>query len=111
MNILGWVLFGFIVGLIARAVAPGQERLSFMGTVLLGVVGALLAGWAGQVFGLYGPDEGAGFFVATLGAIIVLTTYNFVQRASLRQRIKAVQPTADTPIRLRNGPSRRKRAA
>jgi uncharacterized membrane protein YeaQ/YmgE (transglycosylase-associated protein family) len=78
MGILGWILFGFVVGLIARAVMPGRDPMGLIGTTVLGIVGALVAGWLGQALGLYGPDDGAGFVSATLGAVIVLAVYHAV---------------------------------
>lgn len=75
MAILGWILFGFVVGLIARAIMPGRDPIGLIGTTILGIIGALLAGWLGQAFNLYAPDEGAGFVAATLGAIVVLSLY------------------------------------
>jgi uncharacterized membrane protein YeaQ/YmgE (transglycosylase-associated protein family) len=78
MGVLGWILFGFVVGLIARAVMPGRDPLGLIGTTVLGIVGALLAGWLGQAMGWYGPDDGAGFVAATLGAVIVLALYHLI---------------------------------
>ena len=75
MSILGWILFGFIIGLIARVLMPGRDPLGLIGTTVLGIVGALCAGWVGQALGLYAPGEGAGFVAATLGAIVVLAIY------------------------------------
>jgi uncharacterized membrane protein YeaQ/YmgE (transglycosylase-associated protein family) len=75
MGVLGWIFFGFIVGLIARAVIPGKDPLGLVGTTVLGILGALIAGWLGQALGWYRADEGAGFISATLGAIIVLFLY------------------------------------
>jgi uncharacterized membrane protein YeaQ/YmgE (transglycosylase-associated protein family) len=81
MNILGWIIFGFVVGLIARAIMPGRDPMGLLGTTILGVAGALLAGWLGQALGWYGPDQGAGFISATVGAIVVLALYHlFVGR-------------------------------
>ena len=77
MGIIGWILFGFVVGLIARAVMPGRDPMGLIGTTVLGIVGALLAGWFGQAVGWYGPDSGAGFISATLGAIVLLAIYHF----------------------------------
>jgi uncharacterized membrane protein YeaQ/YmgE (transglycosylase-associated protein family) len=78
MGILGWILFGFVVGLIARAIMPGRHPIGLIGTCALGVVGALIAGWFGRAVGWYGPDSGAGFVAATLGAIGVLAIYSRV---------------------------------
>lgn len=83
MNILGWVLFGFIVGLIARALMPGRDPLGLVGTTVLGIIGALLGGWLGRALGWYGPDEGAGFIAATVGAVVVLFIYNLIRKRKL----------------------------
>src|SRR5687768_9987984 len=80
MSILGWILFGFVVGLIARAIMPGRDPLGLIGTTVLGIVGALMGGFIGQALGWYRADEGAGFFAATIGAISVLAIYNFLSR-------------------------------
>jgi uncharacterized membrane protein YeaQ/YmgE (transglycosylase-associated protein family) len=76
MHILGWILFGFVVGLIARVLMPGRDALGLIGTTVLGIIGALVAGWIGQAAGWYRPDEGAGFIAATIGAIVVLAIYH-----------------------------------
>src|SRR4051812_10680104 len=91
MSILGWILFGFVVGLIARAVMPGKDPLGLIGTTILGIIGAVAAGWLGQAMGLYGPDEGAGFIAATFGAVVVLAIYNMIatrRRRSLGTAVK-----------------------
>lgn len=84
MNILGWILFGFVVGLIARAVMPGRDPLGLIGTTVLGIVGALLGGWVGQALGWYSPNEGAGFIAATVGAVLLLFVYNLFRSRSRR---------------------------
>lgn len=94
MSILGWIVFGFVVGLIARAIMPGRDPLGLIGTTALGVVGALVAGWLGQAFGWYRPDEGAGFIAATVGAIIVLAVYYSI--AGRRRRRLAGSTRDDT---------------
>jgi len=92
MSILGWMLFGFIVGLIARAVMPGRDPMGLVGTTVLGIVGALLAGWIGQAAGIYGPDEGAGYISATIGAVVVLGIYHvLLGRRRLTDRIAEPQ--------------------
>jgi len=84
MGILGWILFGFVIGLIARAIMPGKDALGLVGTTMLGILGALLGGWLGRVLGLYGPNEGAGFIAATFGAVLVLLVYNVIRRRRSR---------------------------
>lgn len=73
-----WVIFiGFVAGIIARMISPGPNNPSgFILTTLLGIAGAFLATWIGQTFGHYGPNQGAGFITATLGALIVLFIWN-----------------------------------
>jgi uncharacterized membrane protein YeaQ/YmgE (transglycosylase-associated protein family) len=88
MGVLGWILFGFVVGLIARAVMPGRDPMGLIGTTILGIVGALIAGWGGQVLGFYGPDDGAGFVSATLGAVVVLAAYHAITTHIRNQRIE-----------------------
>lgn len=57
---------------------PGRDPLGLIGTTVLGIVGALAAGWIGQALGIYAPDDGAGFVSATIGAIVVLAVYYVV---------------------------------
>lgn len=78
MGFLGWILFGFIVGLLARGIMPGRDPLGLIGTTVLGILGALLAGWLGQAVGWYGPGDRAGFLSATIGAILILSLYYLV---------------------------------
>jgi uncharacterized membrane protein YeaQ/YmgE (transglycosylase-associated protein family) len=75
MSIIGWILFGFVVGLLARAIVPGRNSLGLIGTTVLGILGALVAGWIGQALGWYAPDEAGGFVAATGGAIAILAVY------------------------------------
>jgi len=79
-GLLGWILFGLIVGVIAKFLMPGRDPGGFIVTILLGIVGAALGGWLGRVLGLYEPDEPAGFFMALLGAIILLGCYRLFVR-------------------------------
>jgi uncharacterized membrane protein YeaQ/YmgE (transglycosylase-associated protein family) len=85
MGILGWILFGLVVGIVAKLVMPGRDPGGIIVTILLGIVGALLGGFIGQALHLYGPGEPAGFIGATLGAILVLWVY----RIAMRRRITA----------------------
>jgi uncharacterized membrane protein YeaQ/YmgE (transglycosylase-associated protein family) len=73
--VLGWMLFGLIVGVIAKLVMPGRDPGGIFVTMLIGIVGAVLGGFIGRAIGWYQPGEPAGFVVATLGAIILLFIY------------------------------------
>jgi uncharacterized membrane protein YeaQ/YmgE (transglycosylase-associated protein family) len=73
--VLGWMLFGLIVGIIAKLVMPGRDPGGIFVTMLIGIVGAVLGGFVGRAVGWYQPGEPAGFFMATLGAILLLFIY------------------------------------
>ncbi len=76
-GILWIIVVGFVAGILARMLSPGPNNPSgFILTTVLGIVGAFLATWIGQAFGHYGPDQGAGFIMATIGALIVLFIWN-----------------------------------
>jgi uncharacterized membrane protein YeaQ/YmgE (transglycosylase-associated protein family) len=74
-SILGWIVFGLIVGVIAKLLMPGKDPGGFFITILIGIAGAVLAGFIGRFAGLYGPDDAAGFIMSTLGAIVLLFLY------------------------------------
>jgi uncharacterized membrane protein YeaQ/YmgE (transglycosylase-associated protein family) len=78
MGIIVWVIFGLIVGAVAKFIMPGRDPGGIIVTILLGIVGALVGGWLGQALGLYGPGEPAGFIMAVIGAIIVLLIYRLI---------------------------------
>ena len=80
MQIIGYIVFGLIVGLIARAITPGRQHMGIVVTSFLGIAGSLLAGWLGRMLGWYGPDAGAGFIMSTAGAIILLYGYHLIAR-------------------------------
>ena len=75
---LGWIVIGALAGIIAKAIMPGKDPGGCIVTILLGVAGALLAGFIGNAIGWYEPGEGAGFIAAILGAIIILFIYRLV---------------------------------
>ncbi len=75
IGILGWILFGLIVGIVAKLIMPGRDPGGFIVTIVLGVVGALLGGFIGRALGLYGPQDTAGFLMSLLGAIVLLALY------------------------------------
>lgn len=80
-GILGWIVFGFLVGLIAKMLMPGRDPGGFVITIFLGIVGAIVGGWLGRAMGLYGPGQPAGFLMAVLGAIVLLVLYRAVNRS------------------------------
>jgi uncharacterized membrane protein YeaQ/YmgE (transglycosylase-associated protein family) len=84
-GILGWIVFGVVVGAVAKLVMPGRDPGGIIVTMLLGIVGAILGGYLGRELGLYGSQEGAGFLMAIVGAIVVLMIYRllFRHRASV----------------------------
>jgi uncharacterized membrane protein YeaQ/YmgE (transglycosylase-associated protein family) len=90
MGLLLFLIFGFIVGLVARALMPGPNPMGLVLTTLLGIAGAFLGGWLGQVFGLYHSYDRvhpAGFVMSILGAIIVLFVANAFWRGRGRRRV------------------------
>jgi uncharacterized membrane protein YeaQ/YmgE (transglycosylase-associated protein family) len=80
ISILGWMVFGLIVGLLAKLVMPGRDPGGIFVTMLIGIVGAVLGGFMGRAVGWYQPGEAAGFVVATLGAILLLFIYRMAFR-------------------------------
>lgn len=73
MGIIWIILIGLVAGIIARLLSPGPNNPSgFILTAVLGIAGAFLATWIGQLIGWYRPDQGAGFIGATVGALVVL---------------------------------------
>ncbi|NPU14379.1 MULTISPECIES: GlsB/YeaQ/YmgE family stress response membrane protein [Bradyrhizobium] len=71
------LIVGFVAGLLARLLSPGPNNPSgFILTTVLGIVGAFLATAIGQAIGHYGPNQGAGFITATIGAVAVLFIWN-----------------------------------
>jgi uncharacterized membrane protein YeaQ/YmgE (transglycosylase-associated protein family) len=82
MTILGWILFGLVVGAVAKLLMPGRDPGGFIVTILLGIVGALIGGFLGRAMGLYREGEAAGFFMALLGSIVLL----FIYRMAVRRR-------------------------
>ena len=79
MSIIWTIIIGFLAGLIAKFIMPGDNEPSgFIMTTILGIVGAFVASFLGQALGWYKAGEGAGFIGAVVGAIIVLVIYGFV---------------------------------
>ena len=79
MGILWTIIIGFVAGVIAKLIMPGDTELSgFVLTAVLGIVGAFVATFLGQALGWYGPGQGAGLIGAVVGAIIVLFVYGMI---------------------------------
>lgn len=81
MIVLYTLLVGFFVGLIARAIKPGDDRMGMLATTAFGIGGALLAKYVGQALGWYGNDDVYSFLSALAGAIVLLTIFAMVRPA------------------------------
>ena len=75
MTILAWIVFGLIVGVVAKLLMPGRDPGGFVVTALIGVVGALLGGFLGRLMGLYREGDPVGFLMAVIGAMLLLWIY------------------------------------
>jgi uncharacterized membrane protein YeaQ/YmgE (transglycosylase-associated protein family) len=82
-GILGWIVFGLVVGIIAKLLMPGRDPGGIVVTMLLGIVGAVLGGYLGRAMGLYGPNEAAGFLMSLLGAVVLLVVYRLFARRTV----------------------------
>jgi len=82
MSILGWILFGLIVGVVAKLIMPGPDPGEMIVTILLGIVGALIGGFIGRMLGWYGEGDPVGFIMAVIGAIAVLFGYRKISSTS-----------------------------
>jgi uncharacterized membrane protein YeaQ/YmgE (transglycosylase-associated protein family) len=77
-GVLGWIIFGLIVGAVAKLVMPGRDPGGILVTIALGIAGALIGGFLGRSLGWYGPNDGAGFFMSLFGAILLLWLYRMM---------------------------------
>lgn len=77
---LTWILIGLLAGAIAKAITPGRDPGGCLVTIVIGVLGALAAGFIGQSIGWYRPGEGAGFLAAIVGAVLLLILYRLIAR-------------------------------
>ncbi|MFO1079813.1 MAG: GlsB/YeaQ/YmgE family stress response membrane protein [Reyranellaceae bacterium] len=80
LHILGILLIGLVVGLLARLVTPGPNPRGVIVTIVIGIVGAVLATYGGQALGLYGPNEPAGFLGSVVGAVVLLVLLRLIGR-------------------------------
>ncbi len=83
-GIIGWIIIGGIAGAIAKFLMPGKDPGGCIITILLGIAGALLAGWIGKAIGWYDVGEGAGFVAAIVGALILLGIYRVIAGRRMR---------------------------
>lgn len=86
MALISMIVIGFIVGIVARFVKPGDDKMGFIMTTVLGIVGALLGGYLGRLIGVYRIGEPAGFIGAVLGSILLL----FLIEISLGRRRRPI---------------------
>jgi len=80
LTVIGWIVFGLVVGALAKLVMPGRDPGGIIVTMLIGIAGAVLGGFLGRAMGLYGPGQAAGFLMSFLGAVILLMLYRMVAR-------------------------------
>jgi len=78
MSVLMWIVFGLIVGIVAKFLMPARDPRGFIFTVVLGIVGALIGGFLGRIMGLYGEGDSAGFVMAVVGAMVLLAVFRFI---------------------------------
>ncbi len=80
MSYVWMAIVGFVVGLIARAIMPGDQKIGMIVTAVLGIAGSFIAGFAGQAIGWYKAGESTGFIGSVVGAVILLAIYGFVMK-------------------------------
>lgn len=79
-GIIGWIVIGLLAGAVAKLLMPGKDPGGCIVTILLGIAGALFAGFLGRALGWYDQNEGAGFVAAVIGAFILLAIYRLIAR-------------------------------
>ena len=77
-GVIGWIVFGLIIGAIAKLLMPGRDPGGYIVTMALGIAGALLGGFLGRSMGWYGPNDSAGFLMSLLGAVLLLWIYRMM---------------------------------
>ena len=80
MSFLIWIIFGAVVGVVAKLLMPGRDPGGFFMTIILGIAGALLGGFLGRALGLYREGDPVGFVMALVGAMILLVAYRMFGR-------------------------------
>jgi uncharacterized membrane protein YeaQ/YmgE (transglycosylase-associated protein family) len=84
MYIIGWILFGLVVGVVAKFLMPGRDPGGFFITVLIGIVGSLVGGFLGRLVGWYGDGDPVGFVMAVVGSIVLLAAYRLTMGRTSR---------------------------
>ena len=82
ISILSWIIFGLVVGVLAKFFMPGKDPGGMIVTILLGIGGALLGGWIGTSLGYGEQGQSAGWIMSILGAVILLAAYRFLFKSS-----------------------------
>jgi uncharacterized membrane protein YeaQ/YmgE (transglycosylase-associated protein family) len=80
LSLIGTIVVGLVVGLIARALKPGDDSMGLIMTIILGIAGALVAGYVGRALGWYQPGQAAGWIASIIGAIVLLIIYHLIRR-------------------------------
>ncbi len=81
MGILGTILIGLLVGVVARFLKPGHQPMGWVMTILLGIGGSVIATYGGQALGIYRAGQAAGFVGAVVGAIILLVVFGYLKKS------------------------------
>ena len=87
MSWLWMILIGFVVGLVARALKPGNDKMGLIFTTLFGIAGSLAAGFVGMKLGWYQQGEPAGFIASVVGAMVLLALYAMIRRSRAAPRV------------------------
>ena len=82
LSVIGSLLIGLVVGFIARALKPGDDKLGWIMTALLGIAGSFLASYVGMALGWYAQGDSAGWIASVVGAVALLAVYGLVKRKS-----------------------------
>jgi len=81
LHLLWTLIIGFIIGLLGRALHPGNDKMGIIFTTILGIAGAFLASYVGQAMHWYAPGQAAGLIAAVIGAVVLLIIVGFIRRA------------------------------
>jgi uncharacterized membrane protein YeaQ/YmgE (transglycosylase-associated protein family) len=96
MHIIGWIVFGFVVGLLARAILPGEQKMGIIATTLLGIGGSLLGGFIANAVSHHHEGSSVGWIGSIIGAIVLLAVYMFVLNRTGHRTVH--RPTGPSPV-------------